>query len=76
MDGKIIEAVRHSRFSHVYGVQFHPEKPGLYDPSIRHAFSCSDSIQFHEVIAGTESLDFHLDYWKRLGKVLQSIRSQ
>ncbi len=31
-DGKIIEAVSHHDFHHVYGVQFHPEKRVLYDP--------------------------------------------
>jgi len=76
MDGKIIEAIRHARFPHVFGVQFHPEKPGLFDPAIWHTDSCSDNISFNKVITGSESFDFHLDYWNRLGKVLQVIRSR
>jgi putative glutamine amidotransferase len=75
-DGKIIEAIEHEKYPHVSGVQFHPEKPGLFDPAIIHAESCDSSINFQEVILETGSYEFHKAYWKRLGKTLQEIREQ
>lgn len=74
MDGKIIEAIEHERFPHVIGVQFHPEKPGLFDPSIIHPTSCNDRINFQEVIRDTHSYTFHKAYWDYLGMVLQKNR--
>jgi len=74
MDGKIIEAIEHERYPHVLGVQFHPEKPGLFVPGIVHPLRCGDSINFSEVIMGTESFSFHHSYWKYIGGTLQSNR--
>ena len=74
MDGKIIEAIEHERFPHVFGVQFHPEKPGLFDPSIVHPVSCHDRINFQEVIRDTDSYTSHIAYWDYLGSVLQKNR--
>jgi len=71
MDGRIIEAIEHERFPNVIGVQFHPEKPGLFDPSVIHPISCHDSINFQEVIRDSDSYLFHLAYWEYLGKILQ-----
>lgn len=76
MDEKVIEAIEHEKFPHVFGVQFHPEKPGLYNPSIVHARSCNSTINFMETIKDTDSYRFHLAYWKYLGKVLQKNRSK
>jgi putative glutamine amidotransferase len=61
MDGKIIEAIEHVQFPHVFGVQFHPEKPGLFDPT----------INFQEVIKDSDSFTFHTAYWNYLGRILQ-----
>jgi putative glutamine amidotransferase len=75
-DGKIIEAIEHEKYPHVSGVQFHPEKPGLFDPSVIHPESCDSSINFREVILDTGSYEFHTAYWIRLGKTLQEIRKK
>ncbi len=56
MDGKIIEAIEHELYSHVFGVQFHPEKPGLFN---------------QEVIKDSDSFAFHKAYWKYISKILQ-----
>lgn len=74
MDGKIIEAIEHENYPHVWGVQFHPEKPGLFDPDISHPVSCHDQINFQQVIVETDSYTFHKAYWKCLGRVLQKNR--
>ena len=71
---KIIEAIEHEAYPNVIGVQFHPEKPGLFDPDIVHPRSCEQSISFHEEIKGSDSYTFHKFYWKHLGKILQEAR--
>ena len=74
MDGKIVEAIEHDRYPHVFGVQFHPEKPGLFDPTIEHSRSCNSTINFQEAIKNTDSYAFHHAYWKHVGNVLQKSR--
>ncbi len=76
MDGKIVEAIEHSRFNNVFGIQFHPEKPGLFDPSIAHPSSCNSTINFQESIKNTESYAFHLAYWNYLGEIIQKNRGK
>lgn len=70
VDEKVIEAIEHTKYPHVFGVQFHPEKPGLFDPSVLHLDSSGDSISFEQSIRGTVSFDFHLDYWKAVAAPL------
>ena len=74
MDDKIIEAIAHLKYPHVFGVQFHPEKPGLFDPSIEHPQSCNSTINFQEVIRNTDSYTFHSAYWIQVGAILQKNR--
>ena len=74
MDGRIIEAIHHTRYPNVLGVQFHPEKPGLFDPSIEHPVNCDSTINFGEAIADSESYRFHLAFWKQLGNLLKDNR--
>jgi putative glutamine amidotransferase len=75
-DGRIIEAIQHEDYTNVTGVQFHPEKPGLFDPSITHRQSCGSMINFSEIIADTDSYDFHIAYWRSIGKTLQKNRNK
>jgi putative glutamine amidotransferase len=74
MDGKIIEGIQHSRYPNVLGIQFHPGKPGLFDPTIQHPASCSSTINFQEAIADSDSYTFHVAFWKQLGLFLQKNR--
>ncbi len=39
MDGKIVEAIRHERYPHVFGVQFHPEHPDLFNPPVTGSYA-------------------------------------
>lgn len=71
MDGRVVEAIEHAKYPHVFGVQFHPEKPGLFDSSVVHPLSCKEDINFHDRIKETDSYDFHLAYWQYLGKLLE-----
>jgi putative glutamine amidotransferase len=70
IDGKVIEAIQHTRYPHVFGVQFHPEKPGLFDPSVLHAELSGDSASFAQTIRDNYSYDFHLNYWKAVAAPL------
>ena len=74
MDGMVIEAIGHNKFNNVFGVQFHPEKPGLFDPTIEHLQNCNSTINFQEAIHHTDSYTFHLAYWKSIGEILQKNR--
>jgi len=74
MDGKIIEAIQHTRYPNVLGVQFHPEKPGLFDPEIEHPQGCNSTINFQKAIKNSDSYLFHLTFWKQLAQVLQKNR--
>ncbi|MDF1576304.1 MAG: gamma-glutamyl-gamma-aminobutyrate hydrolase family protein [Bacteroidales bacterium] len=74
MDGRIIEGIRHRKYPHVLGIQFHPEKPGLFDPSIHHPSGCHSTINFQEAIANSDSYKFHVAFWNYLGRVLQKNR--
>jgi len=71
MDGKIIEAIQHRDYPNVSGVQFHPEKPGLFDPSLVHPSSCGDSISFRKCIVETDAWDFHQLYWHHICSILE-----
>ena len=74
MDGKIIEGIQHSRYPNVLGIQFHPEKPGLFDPTIKHPKGCKDTINFQEAIENSDSYEFHVAFWNKLDQILQKNR--
>jgi len=74
MDGKIIEAIQNIDYPNIMGVQFHPEKPGLFDPSIIHPMGCDSTINFQEAIENSDSYPFHLAFWKYLDEKLQQNR--
>lgn len=65
-DGKIIEAIVHEDYQHLIGVQFHPEKTGLFDPKQEFYVSPDSTIVFHKHLVDNRSLDFHLNFWKEV----------
>ncbi|NOR14937.1 MAG: hypothetical protein GQ544_04470 [Candidatus Aminicenantes bacterium] len=42
LNGKVVEAIAHTKFPHVLGVQFHPESYGLWDRSRRGRIALSE----------------------------------
>ena len=67
MDGRIIEAVEHSRFANVLGVQFHPEPYQLYqkglwlfqrEPGTAKSFNPREFLDAHP-----PSMGFHRRLW-------------
>jgi putative glutamine amidotransferase len=67
-DEKIIEAVIHEKYSGVTGIQFHPEKSGLFN-STEHVYVTTDStINYKSYLIETGSEDFHRNFWKMIGE--------
>jgi len=67
MDGKIIEAVEHTLFPSVLGIQFHPEVSALYSKGLLLRRQCSDPLDFNPLSflkANAPTYAFHLAIWK------------
>jgi putative glutamine amidotransferase len=70
-DGKVIEGLVHKQFRNVFGVQFHPEVPALYEDREEWKFEPNDVPRtFHQII-GEQSVKFHKMYWKHISKGLK-----
>jgi putative glutamine amidotransferase len=70
LDRKVVEAVRHTRFRRVLGVQFHPEARALWDPGVparRHARHPVDNVLARALAERPRSLAFHRDLWRAFG---------
>jgi putative glutamine amidotransferase len=65
LDGKVIEAIAHSRYDNVIGVQFHPEATFLYDDATGYRMSPDDAVSFTgpEVLNKSGSMEFHRLFW-------------
>lgn len=71
MDGKIIEAIRHSKYPNVLGIQFHPEGTYLHNDEIKYRKTTNDELKSgKEILIENNSYDFHLNYWKTFSKKL------
>jgi len=71
-DGKIVEALSHSRYDGVIGVQFHPENTALYNSEIVNTVAADSTISFAGYIKDQHSEIFHLEYWSLIGQMLRS----
>jgi putative glutamine amidotransferase len=66
LDGKVVEAVEHTRYPHVLGVQFHPEFPMLWEAEPKYKFTPQDKDLFGILAylkAHPPSLEFHRKLW-------------
>ena len=67
MDGKIIEAVEHTLFPSVLGIQFHPEATPCTARGCFCAANAGDPLDFNPLSflkANPPTYDFHLAIWK------------
>ncbi len=69
-DGKVIEAMRHTKYPNVFGFQFHPEAPALYENMDSLRFSPSDPLRSYHQRIGKNGVKFHKNIWKRITKTL------
>jgi putative glutamine amidotransferase len=71
IDGKIPEAIVHNRYPHVFSVQFHPERPALYEKMSEIKIHPDDIPRpYHEYI-GKEGAEFHKQFWKYISKAIK-----
>lgn len=78
LDGKVVEAIAHTAFPNVLGVQFHPEFPMLYDPDVKSKLTPDDSkeVSALEILEGNPpSLKFHQKIWAWFAEKLQNHHS-
>ena len=66
MDNKVVEAISHSKYKNVYGIQFHPEIEILYK---QQAFVNSKN---EKVIFDTDDQLFHKYFWRDLSDRLNN----
>lgn len=66
LDGKVVEAIAHKRYTNVLGVQFHPEFPILWDQTKTFKFTPKDKkeVSLKEILeALPPSIEFHKKIW-------------
>jgi putative glutamine amidotransferase len=66
IDGKIVEAVKHSKYPHVLGVQFHPEVPSIYnaEAKIKRIPFEIDPKSYIDLYPSQKGEDFHRAFWE------------
>lgn len=67
LDGKIVEAAEHARFSNVLGIQFHPERHTLYRKDFFQRAKTGAPLTFNPLAflkANPPTYAFHLAIWK------------
>lgn len=67
MDGKVVEALQHTRYKNVYGIQFHTDFSSLYDEGRTFKVSPTETVELSK-----DTKLFHKLFWEdfseRLGK--------
>ncbi len=70
MDEIIVEAIEHTSYPNVFGIQFHPEVPRLFNgEKLKLKPGETTGLTFPEMLPGSEGYDFHRDFWKYLGEI-------
>ena len=71
MDGKIIEAIDHLKYPHVFGFQFHPEVPDIYN--YNNSYQCKPTehgSSLRVMIEKGKGYEFHLSLLKKFAEIL------
>jgi putative glutamine amidotransferase len=79
LDGKVKEALAHSRYPHVLGIQFHPEFPLLWDEEAAFKMTPDDETEFNplqKLSRHPPSLDFHKKIWNWLAEKISLYHSR
>jgi putative glutamine amidotransferase len=69
LDNKIVEAIKHSRYPNVLGVQFHPEVPSIYEAEkkLKRVPFEEVSLSYIEMHPNDQGEDFHRAFWRMIG---------
>ena len=73
-DRKIIEAIYHKRYPHVFGVQFHPERTQFYLKTKYYQFTPNGESKKLPEWIDEESMQFHLDFWQGVNSLLKVLQ--
>lgn len=70
LDGKIVEAVIHSKYPKVLGVQFHPEVPSIFDveKKLKRTPFEQNPKSYIDLYPNEKGEDFHSAFWKMVGE--------
>jgi putative glutamine amidotransferase len=74
LDGKVVEAIEHERYSHVLGLQFHPEAWVLFNPGHQARFTPQDKepLSLNAYLEKRPpSLEFHQKLWSWVSRAWQ-----
>ena len=63
MDGKVVEALQHTRYKNVYGIQFHTDFSSLYDDGRTFKVSPTQTVELSE-----DTKLFHKLFWQDFSK--------
>jgi putative glutamine amidotransferase len=66
LDGKVVEAIEHEKYPNVFGLQFHPEFPVLYDYEKKFRLTPQDTEEksLRSILeSNPPSFDFHKNIW-------------
>lgn len=77
-DGKIAEAIHHTRYPNVLGLQFHPEHYRLWDQKLQVKFSPDGRPTSYQEILSTNppSVEFHRKIWQWLAEAMKQNRTK
>ncbi len=72
MDGKVPEAIEHTRYPNVIGIQFHPEVSSLYNKDSKITLRPGETAEhsFIDLYPGPLGEDFHINFWNYFGVLL------
>lgn len=72
-DGKIIEAIHHTSFPNVLGIQFHPENYRLWDQNLQVRFQPEEApTSYWEILnSNPPSLEFHRRIWSWFSQAMK-----
>lgn len=75
MDGKVVEAIEHTRYPNVIGIQFHPEVSTLFMEDGKITFSPGGKAEnsFIDLYPGPLGEDFHRGFWRYFGGLLTGL---
>ncbi|MEY1639821.1 gamma-glutamyl-gamma-aminobutyrate hydrolase family protein [Tenuifilum osseticum] len=70
IDGNVVEAIVHTKYPNVIGVQFHPEPTLLYnnDEFLRFLPNQPSRLTYLNMYSGEAGEKFHLNFWSWFGK--------
>jgi len=70
VDGKIIEAIEHSLYKNVYGLQFHPEYKFIYDNSYKLQMNGKDKLRTADKVFTSEDKLFNKEIWSYFSRLM------